>query len=263
MLTDNLKEIISGCWSDFQEYKSTSPMILVNPSIPILWFGDIEEYRKSNLKVVTIGLNPSNIEFTKNNKSDEYDISLRFKKASGLQDVLDDNDIRSYYEAMNNYFNIENEPYKRWFNNFERPISALNCSYYPNKTPNRAIHIDIYAPLATTPTWGKLSKQEKQNVEFFEKYFDMILKELNPDIMLISASVTAIFNKFRVKTEDAKHNYIPEDKKNGVFIRVFKLDNKLLISGRNMKGTPFHQPKDSNFIKENMNSIIKQYKIKV
>ena len=262
MLTNNLKKIISDCWSDFQEYKGTNPKVLVNPSIPILWFGDIEEYRKSNLKVVTIGLNPSNIEFAENNKSNsEYEISLRFKKACGLQDVLDDNDIRSYYEAMNDYFNIENEPYKRWFDNFERPMKALNCSYYPNEVPNRAIHIDIYAPVATNPTWGKLSKIEKGVISNpFMKYFDLLREELQSDLMLISVNAGVLFKTFGKKKDSA--DYTKKYHKGNGFIRAYRWEDKLLISGLNMGGIPFGGM-CKEFIKENISCIVEKYKIKL
>jgi hypothetical protein len=38
---------------------------IVPNSIPIVWFGNVERYFKSELKIITVSLNPSDIEFKK------------------------------------------------------------------------------------------------------------------------------------------------------------------------------------------------------
>ena len=59
----------------FARYKSQS--FVVNPSIPILYFGDEVAYRKSKLKVITVGKNPSLNEFFEQ-AIGQYNIRNRF-----------------------------------------------------------------------------------------------------------------------------------------------------------------------------------------
>lgn len=40
--------------------------LVVKPSLPILYFGNLDAYRKSELKVITVGKNPSDNEFRLN-----------------------------------------------------------------------------------------------------------------------------------------------------------------------------------------------------
>ena len=56
-----LSDIINEYWCDYTAHQEKK--YIVSPSIPIIWFGDIEKYMRSKLKVVTIALNPSNREF--------------------------------------------------------------------------------------------------------------------------------------------------------------------------------------------------------
>ncbi len=260
MLTENLKQVISDCWADFQEYQGTKPSILVSPSIPILWFGNLEEYQKSKLKVVTVGLNPSNVEFAENKNSKEFDIDLRFSKANGLKKSMDNNDIVKYYEAMNDYFIAK--PYKKWFNHFEQPINSLNSSYNPSESAqkNCAVHIDIYAPLATNPTWGKLKKEEKDSLGEFKKYFEKMLSELNPDVIFVSANKEVLNQTFGISVGNA--DYHKKYSKGNGFIRSHKLDNKLIISGLNMGGIPFGGM-SKDFISENISCIAKNNNINI
>ena len=46
--------------------------------IPIDWFGDREAYNESKVKVVTVGLNPSDKEF-RESATQPFSTSLRFK----------------------------------------------------------------------------------------------------------------------------------------------------------------------------------------
>ena len=52
-----MKTFISSYWTKLANRYSLPNV--VNPSIPILWFGDMKAYEESELKIVTVGLNPS------------------------------------------------------------------------------------------------------------------------------------------------------------------------------------------------------------
>jgi hypothetical protein len=152
---------------------------VVNPSIPIMYFGDYLSYRKSKLKIITVGLNPSNLEFQENtNSSPSY---FRFP-----QWEIDNN----YLEALNEYFKT-GKSYDNWFEmGYENVLNGLDASYYSKKEKcNIALHTDIFSPVATSPTWTRLSsdtkiKLQKEGFEIWEK----LIKVLSPDIILTALS---------------------------------------------------------------------------
>ena len=155
---------------------------VVNPSLPILYFGDLNAYLKSEFKVVTAALNPSDLEF-KRIKSDKPNFD-RFPDY--------DFSINSLQLALNNYFKIN--PYKNWFGikniskkGFLPVLNGLDTCYYEDSKQNNALHTDICSPLATNPTWAGLSKRQKEllQTEGFKLWKDLIL-EIKPDLILIS-----------------------------------------------------------------------------
>lgn len=171
-----MEALIKHVWNEFVNSKNTLSTHLVNDSIPIIWFGDLNKYSESDKKIVTVSLNPSNIEFEdkKGNKIN------RFPNASAIKGLnfLSSKDISTYETAMNNYFNVR--PYTNWFKNPEYALRALDASYGGKMTNtqeayhNTVIHIDIKCPLATDPTWSKLPKEivsylEKQFIGYFDK----------------------------------------------------------------------------------------------
>ncbi|MEJ6776481.1 MAG: hypothetical protein QNK85_04060 [Crocinitomicaceae bacterium] len=152
-----------------------SEKIVVSPSLPILYFGDLSRYGRSELKIVTVGKNPSNNEF-KLSKNDSYSF-VRFQKWRSREENL--------IETLNAYF--KTIPLKNWFSSFEPILNGLDSSYYGGKKPNIAIHTDICSPLATWPTWSKLTDQEKSRLfKDGHQIWLQLIEELQPDIMLIS-----------------------------------------------------------------------------
>ena len=79
---------------------------IIKPSFPVLYFGDLNEYSDSQIKIVTVGKNPSYWEFF---NGCEYTTKLRFPKW--------DEGKRNFEEALNSYFNIC--PYLQWFSSYE------------------------------------------------------------------------------------------------------------------------------------------------
>lgn len=148
---------------------------VVNPSLPILYFGDLDAYENSPIKVITVGKNPSDNEF-KLKKNDSYSF-CRFVKW--------DKDRLNLIESLNPYF--EDKPLKQWFSSFEPMLNGLSCSYYKRKYENRALHTDICSPLATNPTWSRLSNNQRNEL-YPEgvKIWKELIEELKPDIMFVS-----------------------------------------------------------------------------
>jgi hypothetical protein len=232
MLTQSLAQIISDCWRDFNAFNQPYK---VYPSIPILWFGDLKSYMDSARKIVSVALNPSASEFE---SEKGFSIQERFPHFS-----MPFNPV-NYFEAMNDYF--ETNPYwGKWFQYPERILNCLKASYKKG-TQSTAVHIDLFAPIATAPHWNSLSKDERGILcSAFHGYFSRMMKELNPDIILASLNSEVITSCFKTKDgrpccpKNAYKKWSPNNKK-GFFLRQYLLpDNRKLITGRNMSGTAF------------------------
>ena len=165
------------------QYKKYSELsFVVKPSLPILYFGDINAYFNSNFKVVTAALNPSDAEFKEFRNSDISNV--RFPEYN--------NTIETLYLSLNNYF--KKNPYKKWFGTpnvskggFLPLLNGLKTCYYEGSKENTAIHTDICSPLATTPTWSGLSPEQKK-ILFSEgfKLWKKLILEIKPDLILMS-----------------------------------------------------------------------------
>lgn len=147
--------------------------------MPIKWFGDRKAYQESEIKIITVGLNPSDKEF-REKKGDPFISQLRFP------DYINGNDA-SIEKALNSYF--EKNPYRQWFNaGFEPILNGMGASYYSNTGYScRALHTDICSPWATDPTWSNLPSLDKKiliKVGFLE--WQQLVKDLAPDIILFS-----------------------------------------------------------------------------
>ena len=151
---------------------------IVPKSIPILWFGNYEKYHSSNLKIITVSLNPSDNEF-KTNKTDLYSTDYRFPSY--------DKTVSGLYTAYNEYF-IQ-KPYNSWFKaSFRSVLKSFEASHY-NGEKNHALHTDIGSPYGTNPTWSKLDKTTKHKLEEIGSIsWHKLIKILNPDVILFSAS---------------------------------------------------------------------------
>jgi hypothetical protein len=169
---------------------------LVQQSIPILYSGHLEEYKTSSLRVVTTSLNPSNMEFSKNDNLSGTDHVLPYD-VSRYQQTYTPSELE---QAYGSYF--DRRPYTRWFNSaYESLLQPLGVSYYGNRYPrmkpprywqarrNRALHTDILSPLVTFPNWSRLpaSVQDKLSSAGFPLWLDLI-SSLKPHVVLISAA---------------------------------------------------------------------------
>lgn len=239
-----LQKFIQQSWNDFL-IKRSIPFTDKTP-IPILWFGNYDEYIESEVKVLTVGLNPSSMEFKEKRNSANWDVCVRFPKASSLTSKikLTKGDIDTYKEAMCEYFTIGSD-YWNWFKYNERILNALDASY-KNKSMNRALHIDIYSPIATDPTWGGLSyRQKKQLTQSCGYDFRQFVDFLKPDVIVVSANASEVSSNFINDsncpcTKDNCNACIPHS--NGhydPYIRGYRLqNNSKLIWVKNCNGKP-------------------------
>tara|TARA_B100001173_G_scaffold279910_1_gene262995 strand:- start:2607 stop:3527 length:921 start_codon:yes stop_codon:yes gene_type:complete len=180
-------KLLKKCEEHYELFKNKEIVLdqikkkyVVKQSIPILFFGDIEEYFSSKIKIVTAALNPSDKEFIDEDSKPIDRFPEKNKK---------DNN----YTALKNYFKKKNNPYRDWFDeSFEPILEGIKSSYYSDKKgfSNRAIHTDICSPLATSPTWTDLNKDNRKDADKLKKVGQEIWKELieiiKPDIILVS-----------------------------------------------------------------------------
>ncbi|MCX2718921.1 hypothetical protein [Lentiprolixibacter aurantiacus] len=155
-------------------HDSKSLEYVVNPSLPIVFFGDISSYHNQNFKVITVGKNPSNREFQLYSERYSY---IRFPKFN--------DDPISLETSLNDYFKVQ--PYRRWFDSFEPFLNGLNGSYYPENNLNKVLHTDICSPISTDPTWSLLSSNQQSYL--FNKGFKLwkeIVLELKPNLIVFS-----------------------------------------------------------------------------
>lgn len=170
-----LSRLVKLAWDAFDK-ASDSPS-RVAPAAPILFFGDLDAYRNSPLRVVTVGLNPSLKEFP------AKDPFRRFPLDGGDGDREPDR----YLKAMSAYFRTD--PYGSWFGTFEPLLNGAGSSYYAGKTVSAALHTDICSPVATDPTWTGLGKTVRKTLEADGRpLWHRLLEALRPQVVLLSVA---------------------------------------------------------------------------
>lgn len=171
--------LIEDAWRIYRKFKDN--IVVVKPSIPILFFGNTDAYFASPIKIITVGLNPSRVEFP------NEDRFFRFDWARSISEQTSREEFRyGYHGTLKAYF--RSNPYKQWFNSFEPVLDGLGCSYYAEHE-NMAIHTDLFSPLATDPTWSKLPKSTRSELESDGLgLWHRLVEYLEPDFVVISVA---------------------------------------------------------------------------
>lgn len=244
---------LSGLYRKFIDdflKKNDNPLCkgcIVKDSIPIVHFGNLENYQNSMRRILTIGLNPSNNEFTEK----RFEI-IDFKKGN------ERDNIERLHSTLNKYFEVN--PYNKWFYNNEFVLNVLGATYYENpvydtgfENYDKAVHIDIYSSIATDPTWGKLNgsvKSEMQNIVLFSE----LLQYLNPDIILVSFN-RDIFNQCFYEYDFAEARFQNKDSPTQFYLKKYvHSSGTQLLWGYNYKGKAFAL--SHSFIKDNVPEMI-------
>ena len=191
-MTQPLSELVALAWQAFDRVADLP--CRVTPAMPILFFGDLDAYRASKLRVVTVGLNPS---------LDEFPVGEPFRRFP-LAENCRDRGAPLYLEAMSAYFRTD--PYRRWFNaSFEPLLNGLGASYYEGGA-STALHTDICSPVATDPTWRHLDKAERAALEADGgPLWHELIEELQPEIVAISVAKARLERiKFIAREKDWK-----------------------------------------------------------
>ncbi|MCL2114018.1 MAG: hypothetical protein FWH31_08710 [Streptococcaceae bacterium] len=223
-----IDDLINEIGQEFEQLKNLpeTAEVVVPDSIPILWFGDLEAYEKSDLRVLTVSKNPSDAEFGENQ---------RFKNLSALTEragSLSVN-IEGYKSALNQYFRYNPS---RWFNQLAKFLPIFNASYTGGK--NVAVHVDLFTPIATHPVWPGLSKMQQEQ---FDSKLAKLVNVLQPDVLITSLSASNL--RILLKSLGNEYTLIfdkNEPGKSAKYVRAYRVNHRLIvINGRNFQGTYF------------------------
>ena len=169
----NLDGLVDRAWRSFERAALPSR---VSPATPILFFGDLDAYRGSPLRVLTVGLNPSLEEFP------DGEPFLRFPLAADVASA----DRDRYLEALAAYFRTN--PYRNWFRHFEPLLNGMRTSYYPGEA-STVLHTDICSPVATDPTWSRLGESDRAILEADGgPLWHALLDALEPHLVVLSVA---------------------------------------------------------------------------
>ena len=170
----SLDQAVKRAWRAFDRVGGRT--WCVNPAVPILFFGDLDAYRSSPLRVLTVGLNPSLHEFPSDRP---------FRRFPLPEGSLGREPSR-YLDAMSAYFRTD--PYRGWFNAFEPLLNGMDTRYYYGHV-STALHTDICSPVATNPTWNDLDKVDRAALEFDGgPLWHVLLEELKPQVVALSVA---------------------------------------------------------------------------
>ena len=171
---EKLEDVVAGAWRCYEQAADLESRVA--PAIPILFFGDVDAYFASPMRALTVGLNPSLVEFPTNNPFE------RFPLAEGITTQ----DRYGYLKALSAYFHTS--PYRSWFRHFEPLLNGLGASYYPGE-PSTVLHTDICSPVATDPTWSRLDDAERKLLESDGgPLWHDLLRALHPQVVVISVA---------------------------------------------------------------------------
>ena len=171
---EKLEDVTAGAWRCFDLAADLESRVI--PAVPILFFGDVDAYLESPLRAVTVGLNPSLIEFPTDKPFE------RFPLAENITAQVHDR----YLDALSAYFRTS--PYRSWFRHFEPLLNGMGTSYYPCE-PSTVLHADICTPVATDPTWSRLDEAERRSLENEGgPLWHDLLRALQPQVVVISVA---------------------------------------------------------------------------
>ncbi|WP_282800901.1 hypothetical protein [Lactococcus lactis] len=87
MDNEKLDHLILETWTDFIDLKNKAELseVLIPNSMPLLWFGDLAKYEKSDLKILTVSKNASYAEFGENQRYEKITDRIFVSKFGNLQ----------------------------------------------------------------------------------------------------------------------------------------------------------------------------------
>lgn len=165
-----------------EKCQASAPLgVQVAPNIPILYFGNLDDYEASDLRIVTAALNPSDAEFPLASPLSRFPNLASYRPAQPTARRL-----AALQSAYNAYFDVN--PYIKWFGNLEHVLTGF-CASYRRGAKRTALHTDLMSPVATHPTWSKLKPPVSAALSAVgvPLWHDLV-EYLRPDVLLISVA---------------------------------------------------------------------------
>jgi hypothetical protein len=194
-MDNTIRDLVAEAHAQFERYESHDKVL--SESIPVLYFGNLEAYRSSDLKVITVGSNPSDHEFSSDDDSVE-DPYWRFSSIGPPGSYGHD----EYRDALGSYFKKDTDSsrdsgseggtdYGDWFSHYDQVLKGLGASYY-DRASHTALHTDLHSPLATDEPWSELDGEVpglKENLRAEGiPLWHRLVEALQPDAVLASVS---------------------------------------------------------------------------
>ncbi|WP_204122130.1 MULTISPECIES: hypothetical protein [Levilactobacillus] len=187
------EQVISAFQNDFEQKKKAFPDTTSVAKVPIAWFGNESAYQSSKRKILTIAVNPSDVEFVDEETKLPVDPS-RFPSDLKLEDSWN-----TYFEDPEQKRKEDPNPYLNWFKNLEKELPYFNASYFKkydkNGSPlNRAIHIDFESAIATTKKWSAIDPTQQSLISNHDN-FKCLFDYLDPDVAILYSRLP-VFDEF-------------------------------------------------------------------
>ena len=186
ILSKNLLEDSIEHYKEYKEKIINEKKLIVQNSIPVLFFGDLKSYLENDFKIVTAAINPSPMEFKTRKEDKWHSTKIRFEDYDGSYESLE--------TAYSNYF--IRKPYKWFGKNFNKHLdvgfkpvlNGIGYCYYPNKKNLKPVlHTDLCSPLATKDKWSDVpSEQKKQLTETGFPLWKRLINEIKPNLIIMS-----------------------------------------------------------------------------
>ena len=125
---DDIGVLLSKAWEKCGEVGELPPVKKIEGNFPIVWLGDMEAYLRSETRVVTVGLNPSDREFSALRffTYAERKLSKGEPKFRGRVPLTrshwENGEFDRIFWAYNNYFHFK--PFGAYFNCYERALQS-------------------------------------------------------------------------------------------------------------------------------------------
>lgn len=194
-----LSDVHGRMLGDYDDLKGElGGQTFVDEAWPRLWFGDLEAYSRSELRVITAALNPSGADF-RNPLDEEY----RSVRLSAETCASAPGDLESYKRYCKEFF--ETGRRDKWFGNFRKLLRDIqdgvdyNCkgswrfgSGSASFPVHQAIHLDVFSPFATKDKWSSLKPTVKECLRGRgEPLFKAMVDILKPHLLLVGVSLSS------------------------------------------------------------------------
>lgn len=137
-MSDQLIKLYKDSWIELNRLRKDFNYILEQECTPVLHFGNIKD-----AKVITAGLNPSEVEFRENGVPLVGNKRRFLHYSESNNGEINADHIDEAFLRSENYFN--KNPYQKWFNKYDSFLEGLECSFKNGS----ACHTDYYSPFAT------------------------------------------------------------------------------------------------------------------